>query len=523
MNELIATLKDQIRSAWRFRWAAVIAAWMTAMIGWSMVFLMPDKYHSEAKVYVDTESVLRPLLQGLAVQTDLQQRLRLMSRTLLNNENLEKVMREADLDLEATTVEERQQVIDTLREEVSIDTQRRQNFYTISYEYKDPYVAKKVVETLLNIFVEAALGDTRVESDTAQKFLMEQIKEYEAKLVEAESRLTEFKRRNVDTMPGQSGGVFTQLQSAQGQLRDIDLQLKEARIRRDELRRQYQRTAEEEEARRQQGQIMAETPTGRRILAMETRLDELMLRYTDAHPDVRELKASIAELKALDTAPRLVDTPVNQRMSSAVEELMLDYRQSEVELTAIRLRKEEFQKRVADLKQKLDVLPKVEAELTRLNRDYEINRTNYQELVQRLESAKMSEEADQAGDNVKFRIVEPPKVPLLPVGPKRILLSIGILIMALGAGGGVAFLLSQFKPVYYDSAILSKQSGFPVIGQVSRIWTDKMAFKRRAEVVGFGVSVTLLVVVCMAILLTYQMGFREEIVTNLKLLLRTPS
>ena len=191
MNELIATLKDQIRSAWRFRWAAIIAAWVIAMIGWGMVFVMQDKYHSEAKVYVDTESVLRPLLQGLAVQTDLQQRLRLMSRTLLNNENLEKVMREADLDLEATTVEERQQIIDGLRKEVLIDTQRRQNFYTISYEYKDPYAAKKVVETLLNIFVEAALGDTRVESDTAQKFLTDQIADYETKLVEAETRLTE--------------------------------------------------------------------------------------------------------------------------------------------------------------------------------------------------------------------------------------------------------------------------------------------------------------------------------------------
>ncbi len=523
MNELIATLKDQIRSAWRFRWAAIIAAWIIAIIGWAKVFIMPDNYHSEAKVYVDTESVLRPLLKGLAVQTDLQQKLQLMTRTLLNNENLEKVMREADLDLEATTVKERQAIIDKLREDVQIETQRRQNFYSISYEYKDPYVAKKVVETLLNIFVEAALGDTRVESDTAQKFLIVQIKEYETKLLEAENRLTEFKRRNVDTMPGQSGGVFGQLQRAQGELQDIDLELKEAHIRRDELKRQFQRTADEEEARRRQGEVIAETPTGRRILAMETRLDELLLRYTDAHPDVQELKATIAELKAQDNSTRVVPSPLSQNVSGALEELKLAYRQSEVELTAIQLRKQEFQKRVDELKQKLDVLPKVEAELTRLNRDYEINRNNYQELVQRLESAKMSEQADQAGDSVKFRIVEPPKVPLLPVGPQRFLISIGILIFALGAGGGVAFLLSQFKPVYYDSSLLSKQSGFPVLGQVSRIWTDRLAFKRRAEVVGFGVSVALLIVVCMAILLTYQMGFREEIVSNLKLLLRTPS
>jgi polysaccharide chain length determinant protein (PEP-CTERM system associated) len=524
MNDLIVTLKNHIRSSWRFRWSALLIAWLVALLGWGMVFVTPNKYESTAKVFVDTDSVLRPLLQGLAVQTDLEQRLQLMTRTLLNNENLEKVLRETDLDLEATTVQERQQLIEDLRKTIEIETQRRQNFYSISYEYKDPYVAKKVVEILLNIFVEAALGDTRVESDTAQKFLQDQIKEYEARLVQAENRLTEFKRRNVDTMPGQTGGIFAQLQGAQSELQNVDLELKEARIRRDELKRQYQRTAAEEDERRLQGEVILETPTGQRILAMETRLDELLLRYTDEHPSVKELRATIAELKAQDAKAGVVKSqPPTPAISTALEELKLAYRQAEVNLTAIRLRRDEYEKRTGELKAKLDILPKVEAELTRLNRDYEINRTNYQELVQRLESARMSEQADQAGDNVKFRIVEPPKVPLLPVGPKRILMSIGILLLSLGAGGGLAFLLSQLKPVYYDPHLLRKETDIPVLGQVSRVWTSDVALKRRVEVAGFGASVTLLLVVFVMILLTYKLGYREEIVTNLKLVLNTTS
>ncbi len=522
MNELIVTLKNHIRSAWRFRWSALMVTWLTALLGWGVIFITPDKYQSTAKVFVDTESVLRPLLQGLAVQTDLDQRLQLMTRTLLNNENLEKVLRETDLDLEVNTVEERQQLIERLRETVEINSQRRQNFYTISYEYKDPYIAKKVVETLLNIFVEAALGDTRVESDTAQKFLQDQIREYEARLVEAENQLTEFKRRNVDTMPGQTGGIFGQLQAAQRELQNIELELKEAQIRRDELQRQYQRTEAEEDERRRQGEVVLETPTGQRILAMETRLDELLLRYTEEHPSVKELRATIAELKEKEAKAGVVkSTSSAQGVSTALEELKLAYRQSEVNLTAIRLRRNEYQKRVDGLKAKLDVLPKVEAELTRLNRDYEINRTNYQELVQRLESARMSEQADQAGDNVKFRIVEPPKVPLLPVGPKRLLLSAAILVLALGMGGGLAFLISQMKPVYFDPQILRRETEIPVLGQVSRVWTDEMALKRRIAVTGFSASVALLVVVFVVILLTYQLGYREEIVTNLKLLLQS--
>ena len=524
MNELIQALKNHTRSAWRFRWTALMVAWLIALVGWGLVFISPDKYQSTAKVFVDTESVLRPLLRGLAVQTDLDQRLQLMTRTLLNNENLEKVLRETDLDLEVNTVEERQELIEQLRETVEIQSQRRQNFYSISYEYKDPYIAKKVVETLLNIFVEAALGDTRVESDTAQKFLQEQIKEYETRLVAAENRLTEFKRRNVDTMPGQTGGIFDQLQRAQQELQNIDLEFKEAQIRRDELQRQYQRTEAEEAERRRQGEVVLETPTGQRILAMETRLDELLLKYTEEHPSVKELRQTIAELKEKEAKIGVVRSQSStQGVSTALEELKLAYRQSEVNLTAIRVRVREYNKRVEELKNKLDVLPKVEAELTRLNRDYEINRTNYQELVQRLESARMSEQADQAGDNVKFRIVEPPQVPLLPVGPKRLLFSAAVLVLALGAGGGLAFLLSQLKPVYFDPQILRKETEIPVLGQVSRVWTSEMALKRRMAVTGFGISVALLVTVFVVVLLTYQLGYREEIVTNLKLLLQSTS
>ncbi|MEJ2592405.1 MAG: GNVR domain-containing protein [Candidatus Thiodiazotropha sp.] len=523
MNEQIFALINHIRSAWRFRWQAMVAAWLVTLIGWGVVFVLPDKYESTASVYVDTDSILRPLLEGLAVETDLQQRLQLMTLTLLNNENLEKVIRDTDLDLQATTVEERQALLAKLRSTIVIETQQRQNFYSISYQNKDPYIAKKVVETLLNIFVEAALGDTRVESDNAQKFLGTQIKEYEKRLVAAENRLTDFKRKNVDTMPGQSGGIFNQLQEANTQLQNVELELKEAQIRRDELQRQFQRTAAEEAARRSQGQAVAETPTGRRLLAMETHLDELRLKYTEQHPAVQELKQSIAELKKQEARESAAEVPSSQSGSSALEELKLSFRQAEVDLTGIRLRRDEYKKRVEELKKKLDILPKVEAELTRLNRDYEVNRTNYQELVQRLESARMSQQADQAGDNVKFRIVEPPKVPLLPTGPKRILLSIGVLFGGLLAGAGVAFLISKTKPVYYNIALLRSDTGFPVLGQVSRVNTAGVAFKRRMELMGFSATLTMLLIVFVAVLLTYRLGYREEIVSTLKLMLKNPS
>ncbi|MEW8397972.1 MAG: XrtA system polysaccharide chain length determinant [Candidatus Thiodiazotropha sp.] len=307
MNDIILQIKNYIRSAWRFRWAAVALSWAIALAGWAVVFVMPDKYESEAKVYVDTESVLRPLLEGLAVQNDMNQRLHLMTRTLLSHENLQNLILQTDLDHLATTRLEREQLIDWLRETIIIDVDRRsipgtqetENFYTIRYAYHDRFLAQKVVKVLLDIFVESALGDTRIESDAAQKFLQQQIREYEARLVEAENRLTEFKRKNVDTLPRDGVGVFQRLEEARSGLEEIQLQLKEARIRRDELKRQYTTTLAEEERRIASLGITAnaDTPTGQRILAMQTRLDDLLLRYTDEHPDVRELRETIDDLK----------------------------------------------------------------------------------------------------------------------------------------------------------------------------------------------------------------------------------
>ncbi|MES9852559.1 MAG: XrtA system polysaccharide chain length determinant [Candidatus Thiodiazotropha sp. L084R] len=531
MNDIIFKIKNYIRSAWRFRWLAISISWAVAIMGWGVVFVLPDKYESEAKVYVDTESVLRPLLQGLAVQNDMNQRLHLMTRTLLSHENLKKLMMLTDLDHKATSREEEEQLIAWLRKTIVVDVNRRpipgsretENFYTISFEYDDRFMAQRVVKVLLDIFVESALGDTRIESNAAQEFLQKQIVEYESRLLEAENKLTNFKRKNVDTLPRENGGIFTRLDSARSDLETVQLELKEARIRRDELKRQYTTTLVEEQRRNDSLGLSAasNSPMAQRLLAMQTRLDDLLLRYTDQHPDVQELKSKIEELKKqAANSPRVAPIPISSGSSSgatsALEQLKLAYRQSEVDLRAIRLRANEYQNRVNETKKKLDTLPQVEAELTRLNRDYNVNKTNYQELVQRLESAKMSEQADEAGDNLKFRVVEPPTVPLFPVGPKRLLLTIGVLIVALGIGGGIAFLLSQFKPVYFDMRTLGTELEFPVLGQVSRVMTDDVKMKRRVEISGFITMFLLLILLFISIAAIYVVGLREDILMMVK-------
>ncbi len=137
--------------------------------------------------------------------------------------------------------------------------------------------------------------------------------------------------------------------------------------------------------------------------------------------------------------------------------------------------------------------------------------------MQRLESARMSVQADVAGDSVKFRIVEPPKVPLVPVGPKRIAFSIGILVLALGLGGGLAFIMGQLRPVYYDvTGAAPWHRGTSTGPGHSSLDANNWRSSASYEVSGFFTATTMLFLLFVSLLVIYQMGYRDELVGLIK-------
>ncbi|MGB5569760.1 MAG: chain length-determining protein, partial [Sedimenticolaceae bacterium] len=133
MHEVVVLLLRYARGTWRFRWWMLGIAWAVSIVGWSVVAKLPDQFEASARVFVDTSSVLRPLLQGLAINTgDTQQQIFLMTRTLLSRPNLEKVMRMTDLDLQATTDTEKEEIVDGLKKKITLSGTSRENLYTIS-------------------------------------------------------------------------------------------------------------------------------------------------------------------------------------------------------------------------------------------------------------------------------------------------------------------------------------------------------------------------------------------------------
>ena len=185
----------------------------------------PGALRSErARVTSTRESLLRPLLAGLAIQPNLDQQVSLMSRTLISRPNVEKLVRMADLDLARGTAADREELIDSISKTSSWKATSRRTCTSSAIATRIPNQAKKVVQSLLTIFVESSLGDKRQDTQTAVKFLDDQIKNYEQNLQAAENRIKDFKLKYMG-LSSQSQG-----QDYFGACRELDDAIEAARV-----------------------------------------------------------------------------------------------------------------------------------------------------------------------------------------------------------------------------------------------------------------------------------------------------
>jgi polysaccharide chain length determinant protein (PEP-CTERM system associated) len=236
MDELLQQVLGYLRAMWHRRWYGLAAAWLAAIIGVIVVYRIPNKYEASARVYVDTESLLRPLLGALAVQPNVDQQVGLISRTLLSRPNVEKLVRMADLDLDVKTRAAHDSLVDSVGYAVRLDGNASTNLYVLSYRDTQPERARKIVQSLLTIFVESSLGDKRQDSRTAVKFIDSQIKRYDETLRVAENRLKEFKLKYMG-VTGQ-GDYFGRLGAVQNAIESSRLEMQAAEQSRDAYKKE---------------------------------------------------------------------------------------------------------------------------------------------------------------------------------------------------------------------------------------------------------------------------------------------
>ena len=494
MDEFISQIVTAAKGMWKHRWLGLLVAWVVTVIGSIMVLSVPDKYEATARIFVDTQSILKPLMSGLAVQPNVDQQVAMLSRTLISRPNIEKLIRMADLDMKSQSKADQEGLIDSLMKTLEIKNVGRDNLYVLSYRDGSPDKAKKVVQSLVSIFIESSLGDTRKDSTTARKFIDEQIKVYVGKLEEAETRLKEFKVRNIEMQTADGKDMAEQVSAISSQLGQARLELREAETARDAAKNQLdvEKSLNADISSRsllQESAMGISTPEiDGRIDALKRNLDGLLQRFTEQHPDVSNTRRLIKELEEVkrneikEMRKSAMANPGSSANNSLVfQELNRMLANSEVQVASLKARVGEYLARFNRARELMKTAPQIEAEYVQLNRDYDINKKNYNDLVSRRESAALSGDLESAAGVADFRLIDPPRANPKPVAPNRLLLMPLALLAALGAGLLVSFAASQMRAVYFDVRSLREAVGLPILGVVTLVITEEAALKEKQD------------------------------------------
>lgn len=497
MHEIFDKVTEFVWGVWRYRWTALITAWLLALAGWFMVAQIDARYPATARLFVDTNRILEPLLDGIAVQPNVKQRVSLMSKTLLSRPNLEQLIDKHELDVVNGQPLSREDLIEELQDEITIkDTNGAQSIYSLSYSDQDAAVAKAVVHSLIDIFVNSSLNEERVDNQSTQRFLDKQIEQYETRLTASERRLADFKREHQGSLPGEAGGYYQRMENLVGLQRTSQLELQEAVNRRNALRRNL---AQEEQKIR--NGASRRSPYDARIAELQGQLDELLVRFTDRHPQVSILQQSIndLELKKLNGSGGTSNSASLIQNSVAYQQISALLAEAEGDVSKLQARDTTYRARLDTLRGTVDSIPEVEAQLKQLDRDYETVREQHETLLNKREAARLTGNIERDSNDVKIQLLDPPFVPSRPTDPDRLLLNALTLIASIVIGVLAAFFLSMLHPVFYNQRSLEHLTQIPVLGSVSLSQRPAERFSSVMKHMKFTVIAALLPIVCVGV------------------------
>ena len=501
MQEQLFEILYYLKGALKYKWTALIIAWVLAVSGGTYVLMMPDKYTSVAKVHVETRTMLQPLLSGMAIESDVRGLLRVMQQLMFTKGNLEQITKLSDLDKAVRTPTEQEMLIDELKKNIHI-TGGTEDMFTIQYEANSPDMAKNVVQAVLTVFSEQTQLSTHGNSDSAQRFIDEQIQEYEMRLRNGEKARENFKRANLGLLPGQGGDQIGKIQAMSKELEDAKLGLNEANSRKQKLTEQLEEalTSDEDNDEWKSSTEVASVGDDAQISGLKQRKNELLIKFTDNHPEVSHINKTIKELQirnavkqakvvdagGLDNA--VLTNPYVQSIKVAINEI-------DANIASINSRIDIFQQRLLKEQDELNSRLSIETEIENLNRDYAQIKNNYDRLLSSRETAVMSEKVDNQAEALKFKIADAPNTPLQASSPKRKLLYSGVLAISIIISSALALLLYLIRPTFMSISQLRKLTGLPILGSISMKYRPDELIKYRNEMFKYGIGVVSLLVV----------------------------
>jgi polysaccharide biosynthesis transport protein len=399
-------------------------------------YLIPNKYEASSTVFVE-KSVISELLKGLTFTPSTDDKIKVLTYALNSRTLIEKIIDE--LDLKKTGGAEQESLIKSLQANTQIKIKDREGLFVIAFQNTNPKLARDYVNALVRRYIDENTSSKREESYGATQFLSEQLTTFGEKLRKSEEEVNAFKRGSGSIATMDPGSLLKDINDSQQ--RADDLKIREAQL---------------ETTLAGLGRVVSAQSN---LPALQKRLQELQLQYTDNYPEIVRLKDEIrgVEEQKKSLKPTIVrpsDSPEYDRLSS--------------ELRAIRQAEANLRANIARNRSLLQNIPSARAELDSLEREKQSQKSLYESMLSRQGQSEVSKQMTVQDKSTVFRVVDPAILPIKPIGPNRKKLILLGIVAGIGSGLGL-LILKDLMDDSVKSVDMAKQFGLPILAIIPRI------------------------------------------------------
>ncbi|HUD27471.1 MAG TPA: XrtA system polysaccharide chain length determinant [Novosphingobium sp.] len=483
MDSLYEQVLSALHSVWHRRWIALAAAWAICIAGWLVVALVPNTYESRARIFIQLDDALAEQV-GIGV-ADKKRDIERIRQTLTAAVNLEKVVRSTRLGDTIENPKQMEAAVLKLGSNVKVVSQE-DNLFEITATANDSSfsdaenakLAQSVAQKMIDIFREENLSGSRGDMVETLEFVNQQLAQRERELETAEGKRTAFEAQHPELALG-GAAMAQRLESSRTSVRDIDADLSAAQSALAAIDGQLAGTPRTIAGVADGGPQSALARAQADLSAMRAR------GLTENHPDVIAARNQVAALKGPAAQEAASGGGTLNPAYSSLQSIRAE-RQANVQ--ALQSRKAALQSDIASLTASAIQDPELATQATRINRDYDVLRQQYDKLLQDREELRLRGEVKTEREAVKFEVVDPPTTPRSPVAPNRPVLLLGVLLVGVAGGCAVAFALSRLRSVFATTAGLERATGLPVLGAISQSLTDGARALRRKRLKYFYAS-----------------------------------
>jgi succinoglycan biosynthesis transport protein ExoP len=441
----VSELSDYWEIFLRRRWWIIIPSVLIAGGTMAVVSKLPKTYLSQTTILVEPQKVPADFVKP-TVTTNVNNRLQIISQEILSRTHLQRIIDEFGLYRNTPALDRvlnvllrrgkrtEEEIVDAMRKDITVETftddQDRSHAlgaFKISYQGYDPAVTQQVTRELAALFIEENVKVRERQAEGTTNFIDDELEKARLSLEQQEQRIKDFKTAHMGSLPEQEAANLQLL----GQLQ-MALQVNEEALSRAQSEKVYQQSLLAGVRAQEVG-----SPTPHAKSELETLRDQLTqakAKWSPLYPDVIRLEA---EVKALEQrVPPPGKPPTNAAAAPPSQELGVDQIRGQIALLdneiKQRTRQEtEIEKRIKAMQARVEALPAIEQQMSELNRDYEISKTNYQSLLKKKNDSAMAAEMERRAEGEQFRVLDPASYPEKPYQPDVAQLSL------LGVLGGI--------------------------------------------------------------------------------------